>query len=156
VTGPLNFNESEIFSIPVTKTDVAQTVVAQIESSSENTYPNNDSMSADMQTLPTPTFVGTAESTLINNAIDVSWLPSDAPGIAGYRILRSQTLTGTYELIGETTSANYTDRLLQRGQNYCYIVQAYDTNGLLSADTEPVCGSVSYLKVFLPIVLKAH
>jgi hypothetical protein len=156
VTGPLNFNESVTFSLPLTKTEAAQTVSVLIESSSQNNDPYNDVKQIDLQTLPAPTFVGVAESPIVSTALDVAWLPSNASGVAGYRILRSPIITGTYELAGEAINPAYTDRLLQRGQSYCYLVQAYDANGVLSADSDPSCATVSYLKVFLPIMLKAH
>ena len=107
-----------------------------------------------MQTLPAPTFVGAGESALIDRAMDVMWLSSVADDVAGYRILRSAIITGTYELVGESINPEYTDRLLTRGQNYCYIVQAYDANGLLSSNSDPSCAALSLLKAYLPIVLK--
>jgi hypothetical protein len=107
--------------------------------------------------MSAPELPGVAVSALTDQALDVSWLPVEVPGVEGYRILRREPsyAPGIYDLVGETIEPMYTDRLLQRGRTYCYVVEAYDANGVLSARSDEACGSLAMLRVFLPLVMKA-
>ncbi len=97
-----------------------------------------------------------AASTSPEPVLDVSWLPVNVPGVEGYRVLRREASNGPgYELVGETISPAYTDRLLQRGHTYCYVIEAYDAAGVLSAYSDEACTTLPYLRVFLPLVLKS-
>ena len=155
VTGPLEVNEAVSLTRPVTRTTGAQQIIVQVEASNSKTSVTNDTASVDLQAMPAPQFVGVAASTLSEPALDVSWLPVKVSGVEGYRVLRREPSNSPlYDLVGETIGAAYTDRLLQRGRMYCYVVEAYDAAGVLSADSDEVCVTLANLRVFLPLVLK--
>lgn len=157
VTGPLEVNEPVSLTLPVTRTAGPQQIVVQITASNSNTSVTNDTALVDLQAMPAPGFPGVAVSALSDQALDVSWLPVEVPGIEGYRILRREPsdAPGLYDLVGEAIGPAYTDRLLQRGRTYCYAVEAYDAVGVLSARSAEVCGTLANLRVFLPLVMKA-
>jgi hypothetical protein len=155
VTGPLEVNEAVSLTLPVTRTTGAQQIIVQVAASNSNTSVTNDTASVDLQAMPAPEFIGVAASPLPDPALDVTWLPIEVPGVEGYRVLRREPSNSPlYELVGETISSAYTDRLLQRGHTYCYVVEAYDAVGVLSASSDEVCGTLPTLRVFLPLVLK--
>ena len=156
VTGPLEVNEAVERDTAGDAHAGPQQIIVQVEASNSNTSLANDTASVDLQAMPAPQFVGVAASTLTDPALDVSWLPVEVPGVEGYRILRREPSNspGLYDLVGETIGAAYTDRLLQRGQTYCYVVEAYDAAGVLSARSDEACVTLANLRVFLPLVLK--
>lgn len=71
--------------------------------------------------VPVPTSV-TAVSTGYNS-IRTSW--KAAAGVSGYEIFRSTSSTGTYSLVGTTTSTSYTNTGLNTGAPYYYKVRSY-------------------------------
>jgi hypothetical protein len=151
----LEVNEAVSLTLPVTRTTGAQQIIVQVEASNSNTSLANDAASVDLQIMPAPDFVGAAASASTEPALDVSWLPVDVPGVEGYCILRREPSNNPlYELVGETISPAYTDRLLQRVHSYLYVVEAYDAAGMLSAFSDEACSTLPYLRVFLPLVLK--
>ncbi len=156
VTGPLEVNEPFSLTLPVTRTAGAQQIIVRVAASNSNTSLANDEASVDLQAMPAPELPGVAVSALTDQALDVGWLPVEVPGIEGYRILRREPsyAPGLYDLVGETIEPLYTDRLLQRGRTYCYVVEAYDANGVLSARSDEACGALAMLRVFLPLVMK--
>ena len=104
VTGPLEVNEPFSLTLPVTRTAGPQQIMVQIAASNSNTSLANDAASVDLQAMPAPEFAGVAVSALTDQALDVSWLPVEVPGIEGYRILRREPsyAPGLYDLVGET------------------------------------------------------
>jgi len=60
-----------------------------------------------------------------------AWRAMDAPPAAAWRLslLRSE-IAGALRAGGETTNTYLPDLLLLRGKTYCYVVQAYDNDGL--------------------------
>jgi hypothetical protein len=155
VTGPLEVNATAIWALPVTRTAGSQRVLFEIEASSSNTNAANDTAFVDLHALPAPEFVGAATSTLVDQALDVMWLPVAASGVDGYRVLRrAANGPATYELVGETTRPAFTDRLLQPGQTYCYVVAAYDAAGILSPNSDEACGTLNQWRVWLPLIMK--
>jgi hypothetical protein len=68
---------------------------------------------------------GLTASTVSNSQINLSWIPSAAPGgsIAGYNVFRS----GVW--VGSSAGTSYSDLGLAAGTAYAYTVAAYDTNG---------------------------
>ncbi len=88
----------------------------------------------------------------LSNAMGVQWMPPAAPGIGGYRVLRSTMPGSPYELVGETSDTYLPDLLLKRGQTYCYVVQAYDDTGILSPDSSAACGKLPLLDMFIPVI----
>lgn len=61
------------------------------------------------------------------NSIKTSW--SAVSGANGYQVYRATTSSGTYSLIGTTTSTNYTNGSLSTDKPYYYKVRAYRTVG---------------------------
>jgi fibronectin type 3 domain-containing protein len=81
-------------------------------------------------------------------------MPPTASGVAGYRILRSQTSGGPYELVGEATGNSYSDVMLERDRPYYYVVQAYDVSGVRSVYSSEGHGLLPLFRVYLPLVLR--
>ena len=73
---------------------------------------------------------------------------------AGYRLLRSESEAGPYELVGESALPLFTDTLAQHGQPYCYQAQAHN-NGTLSPLSQPVCGQLELLYTYLPSLTRS-
>jgi len=61
------------------------------------------------------------------NSITISW--KGVSGATGYRIYRSTTSSGTYELAGTTTAISYTSPGLTAGTTYYYKVAASNSSG---------------------------
>jgi len=87
------------------------------------------------------------------NALDIDYHSPRDEQATGYRILRSTSISGTYELAGESAAERFTDTLVRHGQAYCYRVQAYSGN-TLSPLSAPVCGELPLTKIYLPLALK--
>ncbi|MBR7834811.1 fibronectin type III domain-containing protein [Actinospica durhamensis] len=92
---------------------------------------------------PTGLTVGTVTTT----TVPLSWTASSTGGsyaVAGYYVLRNGSVVGT------TTSTSYTDTGLSPATAYTYTVEAYDTNGDVSAASSSVSAttSVGYTETF--------
>ncbi|WP_221284949.1 LamG-like jellyroll fold domain-containing protein [Haloferula luteola] len=60
-------------------------------------------------------------------AIDLSWDPVIVADLAGYEVLRSETLGGPYEMIGRgVAGTTFTDGKVLEGHTYHYVVKAAD------------------------------
>ncbi len=74
----------------------------------------------------------------------LSWSPStDASGIAGYRVHRSDGVKGLGPQVGESTGTSWIDTSAQSGQTYFYYVIAVDNAGYVSSKS-------AYRKAVLP------
>lgn len=82
----------------------------------------------------------------------MAWVPSDASGVEGYRILRSEVLGGPYVLVGQSAGETYVDYLLETGVTYLYVVQAYDAYGAFCPYSNEGSAALSAEKLFLPII----
>ena len=149
---PLNFNESRAVSVGTAAGSGAQPVYAEIVTGGENANPQNDRATADLGALPAPQALGVQEGTLYELSLAVKWQPAAAPGIAGYRILRSTQSAGPYEIVGESAGPIFNDLPVQRGRKYYYVVQAYDGAGVVSAFSQEVSGALPRLSTFLPAI----
>ncbi len=65
----------------------------------------------------------------LDGAVEISWYPSQARDIAGYKVWVSGSYDGQYELIGRTTQTVYVDEGGVNGVTYYYAVSAYDRDG---------------------------
>ncbi|MDQ4124905.1 MAG: S8 family serine peptidase [Actinomycetota bacterium] len=77
--------------------------------------------------------------------ISLTWkasTDSGGSGLAGYKVFRSTTSTGTFTHIGTTTTTGYTD-LVSKGITYWYYVVAYDKAGNHSAPSSKVSGKAT-------------
>lgn len=93
----------------------------------------------------TPT--GLAAGTATTTTVPLSWTASTTTGsyaVAGYYVLRNGTEVGT------TTSTSYTDTGLTPATTYTYTVEAYDTNGDVSAASANVSATTktAYTETF--------
>ena len=117
----------------------------------------NNTATARLGALPAVQIASVQPSQVFEDGLEVAIIPSAAQAVAGYRVMRSQTPGGPYELVGETTGNVQYDVGLTRNQTYCYVVQAYDRLGMTSPYSGEVCGlltrSVRETKVFMPVML---
>lgn len=149
---PLAFNQSAVVEATITAAGGEQPIYAQIETSGGNSSAANDQATAVMGAIPAPTLVAATISSRDANALDLTWLPPEMSGVAGYRILRATQAGGPYELVGEATSTSYSDLLLARGQAYHYVVQSYDAAGVVSVYSAEVTADVPDLQLYLPLM----
>ena len=92
---------------------------------------------------PTGLTVGTVTTT----TVPLTWTAATTSGsyaVAGYYVLRGGTVVGT------TTGTSYTDTGLTPGTTYAYTVEAYDSNGDVSAASSSVSATMktAYTETF--------
>ncbi len=58
--------------------------------------------------------------------INLTWTSANENDLAGFRVYRSTTPGGQYQLITQTTGTSYLDEMLEPGRNYYYVVDALD------------------------------
>ncbi|MDQ3952553.1 MAG: S8 family serine peptidase, partial [Actinomycetota bacterium] len=78
--------------------------------------------------------------------ISLTWKASSdsgGSGLAGYKVFRSTSSTGTFTQIATTTSTSYTDTAVAKGSAYWYYLVAYDKAGNHSAPTAKVTAKAS-------------
>lgn len=148
--GSLTFNQSQAVAFQVTAASGSQPVYARVSAASANTSSANDEASAALGELLAPSLVSVQAIPTSSTALRVIWQAPAMPGIAGYRILRSPTPGGPYELVGETSRTLYTDYLLQGGTTYYYVVQTYDAAGALSAFSAEASAAPPSGMIYLP------
>ncbi len=153
--GTLTFNESRPVVLNVVSSGTAQLLSARVIKTGEDTDMNNNVASAELGELPPPMNPTIIASSRYIGALDLAWLPPEVPGVAGYRILRSETAGGPYELVGEAMGAAYTDLLPRSDQTYYYVVEAYDTNGVLSVYSAEASRVILPYQVFIPVTMKS-
>jgi hypothetical protein len=92
-------------------------------------------------TTPPTTPASVTASSLSQTAIRISWAASTdtgGSGLAGYRVYRSTTSTGTYSQIGSdltTASLSYDDTGLTAGSTRFYRIVAFDGNSNASSQS---------------------
>ncbi|KNY26205.1 PKD domain containing protein [Pseudobacteroides cellulosolvens ATCC 35603 = DSM 2933] len=79
----------------------------------------------------------------IGGQLDLSWKMNTEADIDGYKILRSETNGGPYELIGNTKGFIFRDEKVQNGKVYYYVVSAYDLSGNESQSSVQAAGAAS-------------
>ncbi|MBM3134093.1 MAG: DNRLRE domain-containing protein [Chloroflexi bacterium] len=156
VPGALHFNDARTVVCQVTVTGGAQPISAEVTTAGEDINLDNNQATVKVGELPPPTFVRVGPSARYDNALEIKWMPPDVEGVMGYRILRSVTPGGPYELVGEAKRAAYSDLLLRRGQTYYYVVQAYDDVGVRSPYSTEASGMLSLFTQYLPLIQKNH
>jgi hypothetical protein len=148
----LGFNASSVATFTVTTTVGSQPLYAQVTTSGSNVSTANDVATADLGALLPPTLVIAQASPRFANALEIAWQPPAITGIEGYRILRSQTPGGPFELVGEATGTHLVDVQLQHSTVYTYVVQSYDASGVLSEYSAETIGILPLYSVYLPLV----
>jgi hypothetical protein len=155
VSGTLAFNATSdvTFSVPAPMGIVNLT--AEVTTTGQNDSTANDRASVIIGRLTPPALPQAAASALWDTALDLSWSSHPNEFVTGYRILRSDSLNGTFTFVGEAGPDLFTDTDVKRGQQYCYQIQAYNTGNVVSAPSTATCASIDNLKVYLPFVLKS-
>jgi hypothetical protein len=148
--GDLAFNQSKAINFHATAATGDQPVYAKVTASSANIDKTNDLALASLGELIAPILVYVQPEPTKTAALQVAWQAPAVPGIAGYRILRSLTSGGPYELVGESKGGIYTDYLLQRGVTYYYVVQTFDASGAVSSNSLEAGGALPLSTVFIP------
>jgi hypothetical protein len=150
----LDMNETYDVSYEVTASGGEQQISAEVTTNGGDLSTINNIATVDIGKLPPPTFVNAAVSTRYPGALAITWMLPEVDGVEGFRILRSETLGGPYELVGESAEAEYHDLLLDYGQAYYYVVQTYDAAGVRSVYSDEASGSLAYNTHYLPIIHK--
>lgn len=150
----LTFNDSLAITFVVTTTSGEQPIYAELTTTGDDAHSGNNIAAASLGELPPPTLVNVVASTRYPNALEVSWMPPAVEGVAGYRILRSGTPGGPYELVGEAEGLAYSDLLLETNQPYHYVVEAYDADGVRSSPSVEASGMLPLSGLCLPLVMR--
>jgi hypothetical protein len=146
------FNGTRTITFTVTAASGAQPIYAQVTTSGSNVSTANDVADADLGALLLPTLVIVRQSPTHANALEIAWQPPAISGIEGYRVLRSLTPGGPFELVGEATGMSLVDTPVVRGATYTYVVQSYDADGVFSAYSAEVIGTLPLYKLYLPLI----
>lgn len=153
LVGDLAFNQSQPVTFNITAAGGSQPVYAQITASNVNINTANDTATTSLGQLLAPEMVYIQPSPTDNRVLQIAWQAPDMPGIAGFRILRSLSSGGPYELVGEATRTLYNDHLLQGGTTYYYVVQTFDAQGAVSEFSMEASATVPSGGIYLPIVV---
>lgn len=154
LTQPLRLNET---FTAVTATGREETFYAELMTIGQNASTMNDRVTLRLGQLSTPVIGGMVESEAFVDGLVVAWTVPPDEYISSYRILRSSTTEGLFELIGEASETIFTDTPVERGRSYCYAVQAYNANSF-SLHSEAVCGELPSTlgevkqRLYLPLV----
>lgn len=156
---PLDLNESYTarFTIPAPAT--SGDVYAEVVTSGPNRSPANDRAAAQLGKPSAPQITALGEDPLFDGNVRLYWLQAAGEAVAGYRIYRSATVSGTFEFVGEAGPPTYVDLLSQPGVDYCYRVRAYTAASTLSDPSAAVCGKLdasqaSSRNIYLPLVAR--
>ncbi|MGB5050545.1 MAG: choice-of-anchor Q domain-containing protein [Caldilineaceae bacterium] len=153
VAGPLALNATVPLTFAVTAQGGKQSFYAQVTTSGGNSSGSNDQVSLTVGIPAAPQMVTVAPGVWTHDALDIAWTIPEDEQPAGFRVLRATSVDGPFELVGESAVAGFSDVLVERGQTYCYTVQAHN-NGTLSATSQAVCGELEMLHIFLPAIIR--
>lgn len=151
----LGFNERYTVTFAVTATTSTQPLAAQITTTGSDLNSTNNIACADLGELPPPTFVNVTPSTRYSDTLEITSMAPKVSGVAGYRILRSATSGGSYELVGEATGTTFCDVMLERDRRYYYVVQAYDASSVRSVYRAKANGFLPLFRIYLPPVKRS-
>lgn len=155
LAGQLMLNETRPVLFVIESAGGTQPLYAEVNGNGDSN-PANNAATTDLGELLPPTLVNTVVNTAYPNALTVVWIPPLIPGVAGYRILRSTQSGGPYTMVGDTAGTTYVDLLLEPGQRYYYVVQAYDATGVRSVYSAEGEGWLPQYWVYLPLVLRSN
>lgn len=65
----------------------------------------------------------------LDNAIEISWLPSEAGDLSGYHIWRGASQAGRFVEIGTVNQSPFVDDGVVNGTTYYYAISAFDRSG---------------------------
>ncbi len=154
VPGTLEFNQSAMITFTVALPAGEQPLYAQVTTTGQDLTPSNDAASTLLGTLAAPLSGVVTANRLYDPALSVTWQRAPDDYVSGYRILRATSNAGAFMLVGESTLDLFTDTLVERGQSYCYTIQAYNDGGAFSPLSPPVCDQVALRNIYLPTVMR--
>ena len=146
-------NASASLAFTLTTTGGELPLYAEVTTTGANASTTNDRASIVLGVPSQPSIDAVVPGRFTADALDIDYHSPGDEQPTGYRILRSSSISVTYELAGESAAERFTDTLVKRGQTYCYQVQAYSGN-TLSPTSAPVCGELPFTKIYLPLMLK--
>jgi hypothetical protein len=155
VAGPLAMNESQAVEFSITAGSGEQPISAEVSTAGGDASSENNTATGDLGVLPAPGPVLVEPGPLPAHRLEVSWLPSPVPAVAGYRILRSETSGGPYQLVGEAEGTVYHDLLVAPNQPYYYVVQAFDATGAKSASSGEASNLLRVHNVYVPVIMRS-
>lgn len=82
-----------------------------------------------------PQIMQVVASTDIPKKIEVNWKKSEAADFLMYRVYRSVSINGSYELLAETKSNSYVDIVKEDGKEYFYRISVVDRDKLESINS---------------------
>ncbi len=71
-------------------------------------------------------------STTTQHSVQLNWQASTSTGVTGYDVYRSTTAGGYFSLLASITGLTFTDKAVQAGATYYYVVTAVNSSGLQS------------------------
>jgi hypothetical protein len=157
----LGFNETTTIGFAVTSNGGRQSFYAEVVSAGTETSSDNNTATIELGTLSAPVMLDVYESQTWSDGLEVQWIEPKDELILGYRIWRSNSANGTFDLIGETTLPGFTDVPLPRETNFCYAVEAYNAN-TISPRSNAICGQLAAVveeeeevdQIFMPLLGK--
>lgn len=102
---------------------------------------------------------GIAQITASNNLpkmIKVSWQGVSSKDFLTYRLYRSTTIDSGYEMVGDTTSTNYLDKIEEDGKEYFYRVSVVDRDKLESVNKNSSALGRTLIKPAAPSLSEAR
>ncbi len=153
LNGSLAMNASATLAFTLTAPGGELPLYANVTTTGANAATANDRAAIVLGIPSQPIVAGVVPGRFTPNALDIDYHSPRDEQATGYRILRSTSISGTYELAGESAAERFTDTLVRHRQAYCYRVQAYSGN-TLSPLSAPVCGELPLTKIYLPLLLK--
>jgi|GEM_PF-3405577 DNA-binding beta-propeller fold protein YncE len=76
--------------------------------------------------------------------VRLTWNPNAEPNVVGYRIYRSRTPEGPFELLGSLAANSYLDQAVEEEKTYYYRVSAYTDSGVESQQSKFVALTVTF------------
>ncbi|GAB4124888.1 MAG: hypothetical protein OHK0050_36590 [Roseiflexaceae bacterium] len=149
---PLSFGEQQILTFQVMSDGSEQPIFVEVESPSDTELSNNRATAA-LGALPAPELLSVAASPLwpASNLVAFTSLPAN--GAAGYRIYRRSAASATLELVGEAASGQFFDLQVPLAEPFCYSARSFDSQGILSAESNEICADPVGNRISLPMVV---
>ncbi len=119
--------------------------VRAYNSAGDSAYSNTASAKTNVDAIA-PTTPTNVKATGGRGKVSLAWIASTdsgGSGLAGYKVFRATSSTGTYTQMGTTTTTSYIDTAVTKGKVYYYYVVAYDKAGNHSAASAKVSAKVT-------------